>query len=46
VVTAVGIEREGLRNGMLAVGVSMAVPGGGEEEGWAGIYAAVLPRLP
>jgi hypothetical protein len=39
-VTTVGIEREGLRNGKLAVTASMLLEGETEEEtvGWAGIY--------
>ncbi len=46
-VVALGLEREGLRNGVLVVNVSMVVPGSTEEDtGWAGIYYCVLPRLP
>ena len=33
-VTSVGIERDGLRNGWLAVAASM----GDEENSWAGVY--------
>lgn len=35
-ITALGIERDGLRNGWLAFSASMAVPG--TEAGWAGVY--------
>ena len=45
VVTEVGIERDGFRNGILALTVSSAVPGSlGEDTGWAGIYVSILPR--
>lgn len=40
-VTAVGIEREGLRGTRLALTVSM----GSEEAGWAGIYMTTPPTL-
>lgn len=46
-VVELGLEREALRNGLLVINVSMAVPGSTEEDsGWAGIYYTVLPRLP
>jgi hypothetical protein len=47
VVTEVGIERDGFRNGILTLTVSSAVPGSlGEDTGWAGIYISILPRVP
>ncbi len=47
VVTEMGIERDGFRDGIVAITVSSAVPGAaGEETGWAGIYVSVLPQIP
>lgn len=43
-VTAVGIERDGLRNGRLALVASML--DAATSESWAGIYAADLPPVP
>jgi len=44
-VTAIGLEREGFRNGWLAVNASMVFEGETEEEseGWAGIYVTYVP---
>jgi len=39
-VTTVGIERDGLRNGWLAISASM----GDEEDGWAGVYVTRTKR--
>lgn len=44
-IVELGLERDGLRNGMLVINASMGIPGL-SEPGWAGIYLAVLPRLP
>jgi len=38
-ITAIAIERDGFRNGWLAISVSMA----SEEAGWAGVYLAQVP---
>ena len=43
-VTEVGLEREGLRGDWLAVSAKMAVEGGTEEDGMAGVYITHLPR--
>jgi hypothetical protein len=43
-VTEVGLEREGLRGEWLAVSAKMAVAGGDEEDGMAGIYITRLPN--
>jgi hypothetical protein len=37
-ITELGLEREGLRGGWLAINASMGVEGGEEEDGMAGIY--------
>lgn len=42
-VTEVGLEREGFREGWLALAASMGVEGGSEEEGMAGIYLTRVP---
>ena len=42
-VTEVGLEREGLRGDWLAVSAKMAVEGGTEEDGMAGVYITQLP---
>jgi hypothetical protein len=39
-IVSLGIERDGFRNGRLAIAASMA----SEEEGWAGIYVARTPQ--
>lgn len=39
-IVSLGIERDGFRNGKLAITASMAT----EEEGWAGIYVATVPE--
>jgi hypothetical protein len=39
-IVSLGIERDGFRNGRLAISASMAT----EEEGWAGIYIARVPE--
>ena len=39
-IVSLGIERDGFRNGRLAIAASMAT----EEEGWAGIYIARVPE--
>lgn len=36
---SVGIERNGLREGLLAIAASM----GNEEDGWAGVYVTRTP---
>ena len=41
-VTEVGLEREGLRGDWLAISAKMAVKGGGEEDGMAGVYITNL----
>jgi hypothetical protein len=38
-ITAIAIERDGFRNGRLAISVSMA----SEEAGWAGVYLSAVP---
>jgi hypothetical protein len=43
-ITALGIEREGLRGNWLVVTATMGFEGGSEEEGMAGIYMTRLPR--
>jgi hypothetical protein len=43
VVTEVGLEREGLRGDWLTVSAKMAVAGGTEEDGMAGVYITQLP---
>ena len=43
-VTAIGIERDGLRNGRLALTASMLDEVSGES--WAGIYLTTLPPIP
>lgn len=43
-VTEVAIEREGLRGAWLAISAKMAVEGGTEEDGMAGVYVTRLPR--
>ena len=42
-VTEVGLEREGLRGDWLAVSAKMAVEGGTEEDGMAGVYITTVP---
>lgn len=37
-ITELGLEREGLRDGWLAVNARMGIEGGNEEEGMAGVY--------
>jgi hypothetical protein len=44
VVSALGIERDGLRNGRLAIAASMLDAATGEA--WAGIYMRALPPIP
>lgn len=44
IVTEVGLEREGLRGGWLAVNAKMSIEGGTEEDGMAGIYLARVPN--
>jgi len=39
-IVSLGIERDGFRNGRLAIAASMAT----EEEGWAGIYMTQVPE--
>ena len=39
-IVSLGIERDGFRNGKLAINASMAT----EEEGWAGIYVTSIPE--
>jgi hypothetical protein len=39
-IVSLGIERDGFRNGKLAITASMAT----EEEGWAGIYVTTVPE--
>ncbi len=41
-VTELGLEREGLRGDWLAISAKMAVKGGGEEDGMAGVYITNL----
>jgi len=43
-VTEVGLEREGLRGNWLAIAAKMAVEGGTEEDGMAGVYITRVPR--
>ena len=43
-VTEVGLEREGLRGNWLAISAKMAVEGGTEEDGMAGVYITRVPR--
>jgi len=43
-VTEVGLEREGLRGGWLAISAKMAVESGTEEDGMAGVYITRVPR--
>jgi hypothetical protein len=43
-VTEVGLEREGLRGSWLAIAAKMAVEGGTEEDGMAGVYITRVPR--
>ena len=43
-VTEIGIEREGLRGSWLTISAKMAVEGGTEEDGMAGVYSTRLPR--
>ena len=43
-VTEIGIEREGLRGNWLTISAKMAVEGGTEEDGMAGVYITRLPR--
>jgi len=45
-VTEVGLEREGLRGDWLAVSAKMAVKGGGEEDGMAGVYITNVASAP
>ena len=44
VVTEVGLERKGLRGDWLAVSAKLAVAGGTEEDGMAGVYITRVPR--
>jgi len=39
-IVSLGVERDGFRNGQLAIAASMAT----EEKGWAGIYVARVPE--
>ena len=39
-IVSLGIERDGFRNGKLAINASMAT----DEEGWAGIYVTSIPE--
>ena len=41
----VGLEREGLRGDWLAISAKMAIKGGTEEDGMAGVYITRLPSL-
>lgn len=43
-ISALGHERDGFRDGWLALNARMEVEGGSEEEGWAGIYVTRVPR--
>lgn len=43
VVTEMGLEREGLRGNWLAINAKMAVKGGTEEDGMAGVYITTVP---
>jgi hypothetical protein len=39
----VGLEREGLRGSWLVINAKMAIKGGSEEDGMAGIYITTVP---
>lgn len=45
IVTAVGIERDGFRNGNLVVAVSMLYEDALTSIGWAGLYMTIVPPL-
>jgi hypothetical protein len=42
-VSEVGLEREGLRGSWLVINAKMAIKGGSEEDGMAGIYITTVP---
>ena len=46
IITAIGIERDGFRNGHLAVAVSMLYEDALTSVGWAGLYLAHIPPVP
>jgi hypothetical protein len=39
-IVSLGVERDGFRNGRLAISASMA----NADEGWAGVYVATVPE--
>ena len=43
-ITEVGIEREGLRGDWLVINAKMAIEGGTEDDGMAGVYITRVPR--
>lgn len=45
-ITELGLEREGLRDGWLAINARMGIEGGTEEAGMAGIYLTRVPTTP